>query len=91
MRHRKSNNLKAIAADAKSLCYASAQYSSREEYLDILSVRNNDLHFDPVLWGYGPEWWHKPALINARSETAFSGRMFRPLIQHGRAVVPADG
>lgn len=57
----------------------------------ILNMRNNDLHFDPVFWGYGPEWWHKPLLINARSETVFSGRMFRPLIQHGRAVVPADG
>lgn len=57
----------------------------------ILNEREKTLHLDPVFWGYGPEWWHKPALINARSETAFSGRMFRPLIKHGRAVVPADG
>lgn len=57
----------------------------------ILSERDATLHVDPVFWGYGPEWWDKAPLINARSETAFSGRMFRPLLKHGRAIVPADG
>lgn len=57
----------------------------------ILSERDETLHLDPVFWGYGPEWWDKPPLINARSETAFSGRMFRPLLKNGRAIVPADG
>ena len=57
----------------------------------LLSERGGDLAFDPVYWGYGPEWWDKTPLINARSETAASGRMFKPLWEHGRAVVPADG
>ncbi|AUU93263.1 SOS response-associated peptidase family protein [Phytobacter diazotrophicus] len=57
----------------------------------IISERDENLHLDPVFWGYGPEWWDKPPLINARSETAFSGRMFRPLLKNGRAIVPADG
>lgn len=57
----------------------------------LLSERDGDLAFDPVYWGYGPEWWDKAPLINARGETAASGRMFKPLWEHGRAVVPADG
>lgn len=57
----------------------------------LLNAREGEMHFDPVFWGYGPAWWHKPPLINARGETAATGRMFKPLWQHGRAVVPADG
>lgn len=57
----------------------------------LLNQRDGSLHLDPVFWGYGPEWWDKAPLINARSETAASGRMFRPLWNHGRAIVPADG
>lgn len=57
----------------------------------LLSERDGELKFDPVYWGYGPEWWDKPPLINARSETAATGRMFKPLWEHGRAIVPASG
>ena len=57
----------------------------------LLSEREDALHLDPVFWGYGPEWWDKQPLINARGETAASGRMFKPLWNHGRAIVPADG
>ncbi|MFH8134839.1 SOS response-associated peptidase family protein [Pantoea osteomyelitidis] len=57
----------------------------------LLNQRDGSLHLDPVLWGYAPEWWDKAPLINARSETAASGRMFKPLWNHGRAIVPADG
>jgi len=57
----------------------------------LLSERSAQLHLDPVHWGYAPEWWNKPALINARSETAASSRMFRPLWEHERAIVFADG
>lgn len=57
----------------------------------LLNERDEHLHLDPVYWGYGPDWWHKQPLINARGETAASGRMFKPLWHHGRAVVPADG
>lgn len=57
----------------------------------LLSERRSQLHLDPVHWGYAPEWWNKPALINARSETTVSSRMFRPLWEHGRTIVFADG
>lgn len=57
----------------------------------LLNQRDGLLHLDPVFWGYAPEWWEKAPLINARSETAASGRMFKPLWRNGRAVVPANG
>ena len=57
----------------------------------LLNYRDDALHLDPVLWGYAPSWWHKAPLINARVETAAQSKMFRPLWQHGRAVVMADG
>ncbi|WP_058912062.1 SOS response-associated peptidase family protein [Entomohabitans teleogrylli] len=57
----------------------------------LLNERDGKLQLDPVYWGYAPAWWDKPPLINARSETAATSRMFRPLLEHGRAVVPADG
>lgn len=57
----------------------------------LLNEREDEFHFDPVYWGYGPEWWDKQPLINARGETAATGRMFRPLWEHGRAIVPANG
>lgn len=57
----------------------------------LLSQRDDELKLDPVYWGYGPEWWDKQPLINARGETAASSRMFKPLWNHGRAVVFADG
>ncbi|QMI04918.1 SOS response-associated peptidase family protein [Citrobacter sp. RHB25-C09] len=36
----------------------------------LLSERDEQLHLDPVLWGYAPGWWDKQTLINARVETA---------------------
>ncbi|MBK4772562.1 MAG: SOS response-associated peptidase [Pantoea sp. Morm] len=56
----------------------------------LLNEQDDVLRLDPVFWGYGPEWWDKQPLINARGETAASGRMFKPLWNHGRAIVPAD-
>ena len=32
----------------------------------LLSERNEQLHLDPVFWGYAPGWWDKAPLINAR-------------------------
>jgi len=57
----------------------------------LLSERDEKLHLDPVIWGYAPGWWDKPPLFNARSETASTSRMFKPLWQHGRAICFADG
>ncbi len=56
----------------------------------LLIERDEQLHLDPVIWGYAPGWWDKPPLINARSETAATSRMFKPLWQHGRAICFAD-
>lgn len=53
----------------------------------LLSERDEQLHLDPVLWSYAPGWWDKTPLINARVETAATNRMFKPLWQHGRAIV----
>ena len=57
----------------------------------LLSERDEKLHLDPVIWGYAPGWWDKAPLINARSETAATSRMFKPLWQYGRAICFADG
>ena len=57
----------------------------------LLSERDEHLHLDPVFWGYAPGWWDKPPLINARVETAATSRMFKPLWQHGRAILPMAG
>jgi len=57
----------------------------------LLNQRDDSLHLDPVHWSYGPEWWDKAPLINARVETAATGRMFKPLWNNGRAIVMADG
>ncbi|WP_413728720.1 SOS response-associated peptidase family protein [Sodalis sp. RH19] len=60
----------------------------------LLNQREDKLHLDPVLWGYQPAWAKeagRPPLINARVETAASGRMFKPLWTSGRALVMADG
>ena len=45
----------------------------------LLSERDEQLHLDPVFWGYAPGWWDKPPLINARVETA------------GRSALPMGG
>lgn len=57
----------------------------------LLNERDDELHLDPVHWGYAPSWWNKPALINARGETAATKPMFKHLWQHGRAICFADG
>jgi putative SOS response-associated peptidase YedK len=57
----------------------------------LLNERDGQLSLDPVLWGYAPEWWTKPALINARAETAPTSPMFRSLWRGGRGVIFADG
>lgn len=60
----------------------------------LLYQRNDKLHLDPLEWGYGPDWWRemkRQPVINARVETAATSRMFKPLWDHGRALVMADG
>lgn len=45
-------------------------------------------------WGYCPDWaraQNLPQTINARAETAASGRYFKDLWKTGRVLVPVDG
>ncbi|HIB5584931.1 MULTISPECIES: SOS response-associated peptidase family protein [Klebsiella pneumoniae complex] len=52
----------------------------------LLSERDEQMHLDPVHWGYAPGWWDKPPLINARVEAAAADQGFvdihdrRPLV-----------
>ncbi|RDL15598.1 SOS response-associated peptidase family protein [Serratia fonticola] len=60
----------------------------------MLNQRDDTLHLDAVRWGYQPQWAkdaHRPAMINARVETAATSRMFKPLWEHGRGLIMADG
>lgn len=47
----------------------------------------------PMLWGFHPAWAGEgsPAPINARGETAASGRMFKDAFAKRRCLVPASG
>ncbi|HBX9976351.1 TPA: hypothetical protein MIM69_14860 [Klebsiella variicola] len=53
----------------------------------LLSERDEQLHLDPVHWGYAPRWWDKPPLINARVETTATSRMFKLLWNMARCFL----
>lgn len=60
----------------------------------LLNQRDDKIFLDPVNWGYQPSWakeLKRPPMINARVETVATSRMFKPLFEHGRALVMADG
>ncbi|WP_112289699.1 SOS response-associated peptidase family protein [Rahnella sp. AN3-3W3] len=60
----------------------------------LLNQRDDKIYLDPVSWGYQPGWAKeskRPPMINARVETVATSRMFKPLFEHGRALVMADG
>lgn len=60
----------------------------------LLNQRDDKIFLDPVNWGYQPGWANeskRPPMINARVETVATSRMFKPLFEHGRALVMADG
>ena len=60
----------------------------------LLNQRDDKIFLDPVNWGYQPSWAKeskRPPMINARVETVATSRMFKPLFEHGRALVMADG
>lgn len=43
-------------------------------------------------WGIEPNWKGGPSqLINARAEKLGESRFWRPLLEHGRCAIPADG
>lgn len=60
----------------------------------LLNQRDDKIYLDPVNWGYQPSWAEdskRPPMINARVESVATSRMFKPLFEHGRALVMADG
>lgn len=59
----------------------------------ILHQDPDGLRWDLVPWGWEPFWakGKRPPAINARGETAASGRFFKQIWADGRCVIPADG
>ena len=60
----------------------------------IIQQQERKIELSLAYWGYAPKWWReqgKQPLINARAETASSSKMFSPLWNHERALVPASG
>ncbi|MCL3152888.1 SOS response-associated peptidase family protein, partial [Klebsiella pneumoniae] len=56
----------------------------------LLSERDEQLHLDPVHWGYAPGWWDKPPLIGTVAKLAmrqpfvlFKGLTFQKLCLPG--------
>src|SRR5690554_1824970 len=59
----------------------------------ILHQDPDGLRWDLVPWGWAPFWakGKRPPAINARGETAATGKFFKSIWADGRCVVPADG
>src|SRR5690554_1287945 len=59
----------------------------------ILHQAPDGLRWDLVPWGWAPFWakGKRPPAINARGETAATGKFFKQIWADGRCVVPADG
>jgi putative SOS response-associated peptidase YedK len=61
--------------------------------VQILRGAEDGLHIDSVKWGWAPFWakGKRPDPINARVETVATGKFFKGLWPHGRALVPSEG
>jgi putative SOS response-associated peptidase YedK len=47
---------------------------------------------DRLFWGYGPAWYERPPVRNARLDKILANSPFwRGPLTHGRVIVPADG
>lgn len=59
----------------------------------ILHQDPDGLRWDLVPWGWEPFWakGKRPPAINARCETAATGKFFKAIWEPGRCVIPADG
>lgn len=59
----------------------------------ILHLEPDGLRWNFVPWGWAPFWAKgtRPPAINARSETAATGKFFKQIWETGRCVIPADG
>lgn len=61
--------------------------------VQLLHAAEDGLHIDAVKWGWAPFWakGKRPDPINARVETVTTGKFFKQLWPHGRALVPSEG
>ncbi|MFJ3526311.1 SOS response-associated peptidase family protein [Pseudomonas sp. NPDC090203] len=61
--------------------------------VEIIRPVGEGLSVDKVRWGWSPFWarGNRPDPINARVETALTGRFFKQLWPNGRALAPANG
>ena len=59
----------------------------------ILHQDPDGLRWDLVPWGWEPFWatGKRPPAINARGETAATGKFFSAIWKTGRCLIPADG
>ncbi|MGE8058537.1 SOS response-associated peptidase family protein [Pseudomonas sp. NPDC089547] len=61
--------------------------------VEVLRQVEGGLSVDRVKWGWSPSWakGKRPDPINARAETVVTGKFFKGLWPHGRALAPANG
>ncbi|MBF8764229.1 SOS response-associated peptidase family protein [Pseudomonas putida] len=61
--------------------------------VEVIRQAEDGLHIDKVKWGWSPHWAKGKRLdpINARAETATTGKFFKSLWPHARALAPANG
>lgn len=61
--------------------------------VELIHPVPSGLRVDKVRWGWSPQWakGNRPDPINARVETAMSGRFFKDLWPSGRVLAPASG
>jgi len=61
--------------------------------VEIIRPVDDGLSIDKVRWGWSPFWakGKRPDPINARVETVMTGKFFKELWPHGRALAPANG
>jgi putative SOS response-associated peptidase YedK len=61
--------------------------------VEIIRPGDGGPRVDKVKWGWSPHWakGKRPDPINARVETVASGKFFKQLWPHGRALAPANG
>ncbi|KTB78091.1 hypothetical protein AO072_11310 [Pseudomonas syringae ICMP 13102] len=61
--------------------------------VEIIRPTENGLSVDKVRWGWSPSWakGKHSAPINARVETVMTGKFFKKIWPHGRALAPANG
>lgn len=59
----------------------------------VIRLRDGKASLEDLTWNFRPEWMasRNDAQPNARAETLFSGRMFKPSVATRRCLVPATG